>query len=942
MFIWLVRFLTLGCLVCSLGLLSLAHAQTGTPSLKPQAQTIGGRAFGAGGRTNIAPTADGIAPSGDSGSAETSPTATSAPFTYLMVRWRASTADEQQVLLEVRASEDGQDWTPWGKVHQNEDMIDPADPADVYWSNTIYTGLANFWQLRVTLNVGPDGTPPVLHEVRILTLDSRGADPQPRTTGGAAPAGAVAQPAYVSRAAWGGVEVRDNSVAPTWYRANHLVLHHTADSNSLRSTESSWADRVRAEWSFHTYSRGWGDVGYNWLVSPNGVLYEGRNGSSSLDQDSVGFHDTGNYGSMGVVMLGTFGPGVPGVDPITPTAAAQDGVVRLFAWKASQRGIDPRGRSYYYGCDISVSCKPYNPGAVVANIAGHRDVTPRTSCPGDLAMNLLDSIRNRVQDTLGGTPPPPPPTNTPTPPTATRTPTAVPIIERAELTNVQYLGSPVDNGGVIQVRFTVRNTGNVTLETQGPAPGSVNDIMPGHVYEETECFLGNGEPSSYPRFPKETRRLRIGLSGRAGASLLGANCAGGTGDYPWRWGLGDALRPGEARTVVGYVRFRSTSTSTRSITLRPTLIYEYVQYFDSTIGETTIQVTPERGAPEVSAMDATGMPLASVYRLKPSPWMLVDRPVDSAAVQAGEYVGSFAWDGSTQDWGFGGPFGLTDQFVVAQVRPFVAPQAGTYVFELTTDDGSWLWIDGMLVVAHPGLHGATSISGSIWLAAGMHTLAVKYLEYVGPASARYSWKPSGVHLYSSIPAARTLSAPQRGMVYGAGEQVILAADDLGGLGIRTISYSINNGPEQSQSGNLARLSLADGTYSVIYRATNYGGVQSTSRQMMLQVDTVPPETTLAASLRPDGVILLAWNSSQDAQLFELESFDSAMGSWQPLGYAAGRALPFFGKAGHTYRFRIRGSDGLNWETVFKEAPGASITVPQNVQFERRYLPSIAR
>jgi hypothetical protein len=248
----------------------------------------------------------------------------------------------------------------------------------------------------------------------------------------------------------------------------------------------------------------------------------------------------------------------------------------------------------------------------------------------------------------------------------------------------------------------------------------------------------------------------------------------------------------------------------------------------------------------------------------------------------------------------------------------------------------------MLVVSNPGLHGATSVSGSIWLAAGTHTLSVKYLEYVGPASARYSWKPSGAHLYSPIPAARTLSAPQRGMVYGAGEQVILAADDLGGLGIRNISYTINNGQEQSQSGNLARLALADGTYSVIYRATNYGGVQSGSRQMLLQVDTVPPETTLGASLRPDGVIQLAWNSSQDALLFELEFFDSATGSWQQYGYTGGRALAFFGKAGHTYRFRIRGSDGLNWETAFKEAPGASISVPQNVQFKRRYLPVIAR
>ncbi len=916
------RIITLMCLLCSLGVLGTTQAQTGSPHLKPQIQTVGGLAFGRG-RDNIAPTPDGITPSAGAGTAETAPTAAPAPFTYVLLRWRATAGSEEQVHLEVRASEDGQTWTPWGEAHHNEDLVDPADGDDVQWSSTIYSGPANYWQLRTTLTIGPDGSLPVLHEAQVHTIDSRGEDPQPRAVSGTTPSATLARPEFVSRAAWGGNEVLTNSVAPTWYRADHLVLHHTADSNSLRSTERSWADRVRAEWSFHTYSRGWGDVGYNWLVSPNGTIYEGRNGSANVDQDSVGFHDTGNKGSMGVVMLGTFGPGVAGVEPITPTAAAQDGVVRLFAWKASQRGIDPLGSSYYYGCDISSSCKPYHPGAIVRNIAGHRDVTPRTTCPGDLAMAVLDSIRTRVRDAINGAPP-------------------APVVERAELTNVQYVGSPIEDGDVVQVRFTVRNTGSVTLETQGPAPGAVEDIAPGYVYEESECFLGDRDPSSYPAFPKETRRLRVVLGGSEGATPLGANCAGGSGEYPWRWGIGGPLRPGESRTVVGYVRFHSQGTTTRTITLRPNLVYEYVGYFPPAIGESTIQIAPQRRTPEVSAMDAAGMPLASVYRLKPSPFALLDRSIDASAVHEGEYVGSFAWDGSTQQWDNGGPLGLTDRFVVSQVRPFVAPQAGTYAFELTTDDGSWLWVDGRLVVSNPGLHAAESVSGSIWLAAGPHTLAVKYLEYIGPAYARYSWRPAGSPFYSAIPVALTLTAPQRGMVYGPGEQVAIAADDLGGPGIRDIRYSVGGGPEQNQPGNLLRLSLAHGTHTITYRANTQAGTQSAPQQVTVQVDTLAPETTLTASLQPDGVIWLAWNSSSDAELFEVEVLDTATTTWSKHRQTSGRTLAFFGQAGHTYRFRIRGSDGLNWEAAPKEAPGASLTVPQNVRFGRLYLPVFVR
>ncbi|MDQ5852166.1 MAG: N-acetylmuramoyl-L-alanine amidase [Chloroflexota bacterium] len=334
------------------------------------------------------------------GTTETEVTAAPAPFTYLMLRWRATARDEQAVHLEVRASADGQTWTEWGEVHENEDLIDPAADPEVHWSGAIYTGPASFWQVRVTLRAAEDGSTPVLHEVQVHTVDARGDQPAPAAPAPAALSGGVTRPGFVSRAAWGGSEVLNNSNGPSWYPANHLVVHHTADPNSLRSKETNWADRVRAIWSFHTYSRGWGDVGYNWLVDPNGVIYEGRNGSSDLDRDAVGIHDTANKGSMGVAMLGTFQSDIAGA--IVPPDAAQNSVVALLAWKASQRGIDPMGSSYYYGCSLSNACAPHNPGAVVANIAGHRQVTPgHTSCPGDLAMGVLDSIRARVRDALG-------------------------------------------------------------------------------------------------------------------------------------------------------------------------------------------------------------------------------------------------------------------------------------------------------------------------------------------------------------------------------------------------------------------------------------------------------------------------------------------------------------------------------------------------------------
>lgn len=322
---------------------------------------------------------------------------TPVPFTYMMLRWDGAPATLE---LLVRTSEDEAAWTPWTVVAENGDLQD-GDAPDSHWSDAIDTGLARYWQVRVRIVDGVDDQSSLPTQVVVDTVDVQGGDATPDFSIAALPTGGnPARPPFVARGNWGGETVRRNSSAPQWRLANHLIVHESADANTLSGREGNWAGRVRAIWAFHRYTRGWGDIGYNWVIDPNGVIYEGRNGSADLDRDSVGIHDTANYGSMSVVLLGTFGAGGPHA-PIVPSAAAQAALVRLLAWKAGQRGIDPLGSSVYSGCLQSSHCASAHPGGVVENIAGHRDVTPGyTSCPGDLAENLLSSIRQRTRDTL--------------------------------------------------------------------------------------------------------------------------------------------------------------------------------------------------------------------------------------------------------------------------------------------------------------------------------------------------------------------------------------------------------------------------------------------------------------------------------------------------------------------------------------------------------------
>ncbi|HEU5086342.1 MAG TPA: N-acetylmuramoyl-L-alanine amidase, partial [Roseiflexaceae bacterium] len=283
--------------------------------------------------------------------------ATPRSFSHLLVRHDASIPQGATLTLYVRASIDGASWTDWAALEENEDLWSEADGADVHWSQIIDVGaLAAYWQLRAAWTAGDDGTAPELRQIDVNTVNTLVgpdpvAEPVPDTKSRSAElAGAVPKPGVISRSAWGSPDGQGSRAAPEYRAVTHMVVHHTADSNTLTSNEPNWAARVRAIWSYHAITRGWGDIGYNYLIDPNGVIYEGRAGGDN----TVAFHDTANYGSMGVALLGTY-------SSVTPSETAQNALVAVLAWKASQRGIDPQGSSSYYGCLRSSYCQPYHP-----------------------------------------------------------------------------------------------------------------------------------------------------------------------------------------------------------------------------------------------------------------------------------------------------------------------------------------------------------------------------------------------------------------------------------------------------------------------------------------------------------------------------------------------------------------------------------------------------
>ncbi|PDW01789.1 N-acetylmuramoyl-L-alanine amidase [Candidatus Viridilinea mediisalina] len=732
-------------------------------------------------------------------------TAAARPFTHMLLRWEANHPDDALLQLEVRASLDGEDWSDWGELSENDDLWVPEDGPEVFWSQELYAGAGmQFWQVRVQVAPNEAGEWPSLRRIEVNSVDARFGPAEPLQERDA-PAEArerMGRPPVVSRTAWGSPDGQGSRATPAYRSVTHLVVHHTAEGNSLRPGQV-WADRVRAIWTFHTITRGWGDIGYNYLIDPNGVIYEGRAGGD----DAVGFHDTANFGSMGVAVIGTY-------SHVDPPPAAMNSLVNLLAWKAAQRKIDPLGRSYYHGCAISSLCRRFTPSAILPNIAGHRDVTPEhTTCPGDRLADRLPEVRQRVHAMVANLPPP----------------------VNLELSAVRYERTSLPAGELLKVIFTIHNTGGLTVTGQAPEAAPLGLVATGlgieesHVYDEGECFL------SAPGFPKEEGRFRVMLGPVEDARQPA--CPEPTGGYPWRWGISGSLAPGEQRELVGYVRLRTPG----EVTLRAGVIHEYVAYTAQDVARTRITVDQERQVPLPAAYDQHLQPLVHVYRLGRVPTNLLARSNDPTTSLRGDYVGSFAWDGSERQWGEHGPLPGSENFVsLEQTRVFEAPITGTYTFEVSTNGAAWLWINGETVVAHAnhGVH--SSSSGSIELTAGPHVLAFKMFTLTGAPIAGYRVQPPDHdHFINVSEGLLTEAEGQFGNHFRSLAALNLAADDLGGGGIAEFLVALNDGPWQSFRSPLVQIeaeALPPGPNLLRYRAIDQAGNWSAEHHLQIVIE----------------------------------------------------------------------------------------------------------
>ena len=203
------------------------------------------------------------------------------------------------------------------------------------------------------------------------------------------PAATVA-PAIVPRSAWGANESirRGPPVVCVRRRSSRSSTTRRASNEYTRAQAAAI---VRGIQLFHVKSNGWNDIGYNFLVDRFGTIYEGRYGGvdRNVSERTRSASTPARWGSR---LLGTYGS-------TKPSAAAQDAIARLIAWRLDLAHVDPTSTLTF----ISGGSERYAPDAPVTlrAVSGHRD-TGSTECPGNALYARLGAIAASAR-ALGGT-----------------------------------------------------------------------------------------------------------------------------------------------------------------------------------------------------------------------------------------------------------------------------------------------------------------------------------------------------------------------------------------------------------------------------------------------------------------------------------------------------------------------------------------------------------
>ena len=145
-----------------------------------------------------------------------------------------------------------------------------------------------------------------------------------------------------------------------------IIVHHT---------DTSYPDDITALkeiYHFHSVTRGWWDIGYNYLIGENGDIYEWRSGWDYAEWAHAVYN---NFSSVSISMIGKF-------DDVWVNERQYAALSKMILYLSKKYGIDLNKKVYFHKECKWEKCSGPMDSFLSYPVIGHRDVG-YTKCPWD-------------------------------------------------------------------------------------------------------------------------------------------------------------------------------------------------------------------------------------------------------------------------------------------------------------------------------------------------------------------------------------------------------------------------------------------------------------------------------------------------------------------------------------------------------------------------------
>lgn len=178
------------------------------------------------------------------------------------------------------------------------------------------------------------------------------------------------KPLSIAQSIW-----RDSLPIPNYSRiysdVKNIIIHHSATD----ILSDNYTNIIRNIYLYHTQTLQWSDIGYNYIIAPDGTIFNGRDPGLLKQDEVVGAHFCGqNSSTLGICLLGNF-------EKEEPSQQALTSLINLCTWKCGKELLNPKNTNNH----------TLNSSLPV--IAGHLDGCA-TLCPGTNLYFKLNEIRD--------------------------------------------------------------------------------------------------------------------------------------------------------------------------------------------------------------------------------------------------------------------------------------------------------------------------------------------------------------------------------------------------------------------------------------------------------------------------------------------------------------------------------------------------------------------